>query len=238
MTVHVMKVPDIGEGIAEVELVAWHVQVGDVVQEDQALADVMTDKASVEIPSPVAGRVAALGGEVGQMLAVGSELIRIETEVSTSDRPPASAPQAAKAAARAEAAIASGASATAGAGAAVVVAVPSSISIRIRSDPTASICPTSPPSASTLPATGDGISTDALSVITSARPWSSAIDSPGWTCQATSSTSAMPSPRSGTRMTWTATATVPSCASAPQRRARGRGSTPTRARAGTACPSR
>src|SRR6185369_18065445 len=76
----------------------------------------------------------------------------------------------------AAAAIASGASAATGAGAAVVVAVPSSISIRIRSDPTASICPTSPPSASTLPATGDGISTDALSVITSARPWSSAID--------------------------------------------------------------
>lgn len=74
----VIKVPDVGEGIAEVELVAWHVQAGDTVAEDQALADVMTDKASVEIPSPVAGRVLALGGEVGQMLAVGAELIRIE----------------------------------------------------------------------------------------------------------------------------------------------------------------
>ena len=83
MSSYLMKVPDIGEGIAEVELVAWHVQVGDVVQEDQALADVMTDKASVEIPSPVPGRVVALGGEVGQMLAVGSELIRIETEAAT-----------------------------------------------------------------------------------------------------------------------------------------------------------
>ena len=70
--------PDIGEGIAEVELVAWHVKPGDAVVEDQALADVMTDKASVEIPSPVAGTVLALGGEVGQTLAVGSELIRIE----------------------------------------------------------------------------------------------------------------------------------------------------------------
>jgi len=75
---HVIKVPDVGEGIAEVELVAWHVKPGDWVAEDQGLADVMTDKASVEIPSPVAGRVVALGGQEGQMLAVGSELIRIE----------------------------------------------------------------------------------------------------------------------------------------------------------------
>jgi 2-oxoisovalerate dehydrogenase E2 component (dihydrolipoyl transacylase) len=79
-SIRVIKVPDVGEGVAEVELVAWHVQVGDRVAEDQALADVMTDKASVEIPSPVAGRVQALGGEVGQTLAVGSELIRIEVE--------------------------------------------------------------------------------------------------------------------------------------------------------------
>jgi len=80
MGVHVIRVPDLGEGIAEVELVAWHVAAGDTIVEDQGLADVMTDKASVEIPSPVEGRVAALGGEVGQMLAVGSELIRIEVE--------------------------------------------------------------------------------------------------------------------------------------------------------------
>ena len=78
MAVHIIKVPDVGEGIAEVELVAWHVEPDDMVAEDQGLADVMTDKASVEIPSPVAGRVLALGGEVGQMLAVGAELIRIE----------------------------------------------------------------------------------------------------------------------------------------------------------------
>ena len=77
-SIHVIKVPDVGEGIAEVELVAWHVRPGDAVVEDQGLADVMTDKANVEIPSPVAGRVIALGGEVGQTLAVGSELIRIE----------------------------------------------------------------------------------------------------------------------------------------------------------------
>ena len=80
MGVHVIKVPDIGEGIAEVELVEWHVQPGDKVVEDQRLADVMTDKATVEIPSPVAGKVMALGGKVGQVMAVGSELIRIEVE--------------------------------------------------------------------------------------------------------------------------------------------------------------
>ncbi len=78
MSTHTIKMPDIGEGIAEVELVAWHVKPGDAIVEDQALADVMTDKANVEIPSPVAGTVLALGGDVGQTLAVGSELIRIE----------------------------------------------------------------------------------------------------------------------------------------------------------------
>ncbi|HET7260705.1 MAG TPA: dihydrolipoamide acetyltransferase family protein [Casimicrobiaceae bacterium] len=77
MAVRVVKMPDIGEGIAEVELVAWHVREGDAVAEDQPLADVMTDKASVEIPSPVAGRIVALGGEIGQTMAVGSELVRI-----------------------------------------------------------------------------------------------------------------------------------------------------------------
>jgi len=78
MATHVIKVPDIGEGIAEVELVAWHVKPGDAIVEEQVLADVMTDKATVEIPSPVHGTVSALGGEVGQTLAVGSELIRID----------------------------------------------------------------------------------------------------------------------------------------------------------------
>lgn len=77
---HVIKMPDLGEGIAEVELVAWHVKAGDMVAEDQVLADVMTDKATVEIPSSVAGRVVALGGEVGQVMAVGSDLIRIAVE--------------------------------------------------------------------------------------------------------------------------------------------------------------
>ena len=80
MNIHVIKMPDLGEGIAEVELVAWRVKPGDSVAEDQVLADVMTDKATVEIPSPVAGRVLALGGDVGQLLAVGAELIRIELD--------------------------------------------------------------------------------------------------------------------------------------------------------------
>ena len=75
---YIIKTPDIGEGIAEVELVAWHVKPGDEVHTDQLLADVMTDKATVEIPSPVSGTVVALNGAVGQVVAVGSELIRLE----------------------------------------------------------------------------------------------------------------------------------------------------------------
>ncbi len=101
MGVHVIKTPDIGEGIAEVELVAWHVQPGDTVVQDQALADLMTDKATVEVPSPVAGKVLALCGEIGQVLAVGGELIRIEVEGEGSVRaaPAATARQAPPAAA-------------------------------------------------------------------------------------------------------------------------------------------
>ncbi|MEK7436388.1 MAG: dihydrolipoamide acetyltransferase family protein, partial [Pseudomonadota bacterium] len=100
MGVHVIKTPDIGEGIAEVELVAWHVQAGDAVVADQILADLMTDKATVEVPSPVAGRVLALGGKPGQLIAVGAELIRIEVQGAGN----ADVAAAASAAARAEAA--------------------------------------------------------------------------------------------------------------------------------------
>ncbi len=96
MGTHVIKIPDIGEGIAEVELVAWHVKVGDTVVEDQGLADVMTDKATVEIPSSVAGKVISLGGAIGQLMAVGSELISIEVEGAGS-RPARKAVQATKA---------------------------------------------------------------------------------------------------------------------------------------------
>jgi len=92
MGIHVIKMPDIGEGIAEVELVAWNVKVGDDVVEDMNLADVMTDKATVEIPSPVHGKVLALGGKVGDVLAVGSELIRIEVEGAGNVKDGAAAP--------------------------------------------------------------------------------------------------------------------------------------------------
>lgn len=80
MGIHVIKMPDLGEGIAACEVVAWHVQPGDSVKEDQVLADVMTDKATVEIPSPVAGTITSLGGAVGQSLAVGAELIRLQVD--------------------------------------------------------------------------------------------------------------------------------------------------------------
>jgi len=97
MGVHVIKMPDIGEGIAEVELVMWYVKVGDMVTEDLILADVMTEKATIEIPSPVHGKVLALGGAAGQVMAVGSDLIQIEVEGAGNVRPgaapaPASAP--------------------------------------------------------------------------------------------------------------------------------------------------
>ena len=77
MGVYVIKMPDIGEGIAEVELVEWHVKEGDDVVEDQVLADVMTDKATVQVPSPVHGKVLALGGKVGEVMPVGSALIKL-----------------------------------------------------------------------------------------------------------------------------------------------------------------
>ncbi len=109
MGTHVIKMPDIGEGIAEVELSQWHVKVGDLVVEDQVLADVMTDKAMVDIPSPVHGKVIALGGQPGEVMAVGSILISIEVEgagnLKESDKPapaPAKEPVAPKVEAVAE----------------------------------------------------------------------------------------------------------------------------------------
>ena len=79
MATYQFKLPDIGEGIAEAEIVAWHVKVGDKVEEDQQLADMMTDKATVEMESPVAGVVKSLAGEVGDQVAIGSVLVEIET---------------------------------------------------------------------------------------------------------------------------------------------------------------
>jgi 2-oxoisovalerate dehydrogenase E2 component (dihydrolipoyl transacylase) len=100
MGIRIVKLPDVGEGVAEAEIVEWHVEVGQSVLEDQTLAAVMTDKATVEIPAPVAGKVIALGGEVGSTLAVGAELVRLEVagegnvEVAAAPREAAShAPQ-------------------------------------------------------------------------------------------------------------------------------------------------
>jgi 2-oxoisovalerate dehydrogenase E2 component (dihydrolipoyl transacylase) len=92
MGIRIIKLPDVGEGVAEAELVEWHVEVGQSVLEDQILAAVMTDKATVEIPSPVAGTVVALGGEVGSVLAVGSELVRLEV-AGEGDQEVAAAPR-------------------------------------------------------------------------------------------------------------------------------------------------
>ena len=74
------RLPDIGEGIAEAEIVAWHVRVGDRVEEDQQVADMMTDKATVEMESPVSGVVLELAGEVGDQVAIGSALMVVETD--------------------------------------------------------------------------------------------------------------------------------------------------------------
>ncbi len=74
------RLPDIGEGIAEAEIVAWHVKVGDRVEEDDKLADVMTDKATVEMESPVSGVVREVAGAEGDMIAIGSPLVVIETD--------------------------------------------------------------------------------------------------------------------------------------------------------------
>ncbi|HXZ17314.1 MAG TPA: dihydrolipoamide acetyltransferase family protein [Roseiarcus sp.] len=95
-----IKMPDVGEGVAEAEIVEWLAKVGDMVREDQVVAAVMTDKATVEIPTPVAGTVVALGGRVGDVLAVGSELIRIDAP-GMPDSPPAPPRKGAKPAAAA-----------------------------------------------------------------------------------------------------------------------------------------
>jgi 2-oxoisovalerate dehydrogenase E2 component (dihydrolipoyl transacylase) len=86
MAIRSIKLPDVGEGVAEAELVEWHVKVGDVVVEDQALGAVMTDKATVEIPAPFAGTIVALGAEVGGKMAVGAELVRMEVAGAANDK--------------------------------------------------------------------------------------------------------------------------------------------------------
>ena len=85
------NLPDIGEGIAEAEIVAWHVKVGDNITEDQPLADMMTDKATVEMESPVSGVVTKVAGEAGDVIAIGSMLVEIEVvgDAADADEPPA-----------------------------------------------------------------------------------------------------------------------------------------------------
>jgi 2-oxoisovalerate dehydrogenase E2 component (dihydrolipoyl transacylase) len=92
MAERTVKLPDVGEGIAEAELVEWHVKVGDIVREDAPLGAVMTDKATVEIPSPVEGEVVWLAGKVGEVLAIGSDLVRLKVsgEQPAETKPPMS----------------------------------------------------------------------------------------------------------------------------------------------------
>ncbi|MCZ4091385.1 dihydrolipoamide acetyltransferase family protein [Sinorhizobium psoraleae] len=90
----IIKMPDVGEGVAEAELVEWHVKPGDPVREDMVLAAVMTDKATVEIPSPVTGKVLWLGAEIGDTVAVKAPLVRIETAGEEGEAPPDSVPEA------------------------------------------------------------------------------------------------------------------------------------------------
>lgn len=94
MAKYEFKLPDIGEGIAEAEIVAWHVKIGDTITEDQQIADMMTDKATVEMESPVAGKVVQLAGEVGDQIPIGSVLAVIETEGADAPAEAAPAPAA------------------------------------------------------------------------------------------------------------------------------------------------
>jgi 2-oxoisovalerate dehydrogenase E2 component (dihydrolipoyl transacylase) len=91
MALFTFKLPDIGEGISEAEIVGWHVKVGDRVEEDQPIADMMTDKATVEMESPVAGVVVRLAGEPGDQVPIGSMLVEIEIEGDVGAAPPPAA---------------------------------------------------------------------------------------------------------------------------------------------------
>ena len=107
MTRYVFKMPDLGEGTVEAEVVAWHVKVGDFVTEDQVIAEVMTEKAAVELPSPVTGRVLAQTGAPGDMVPVGADLIVFDTDSGEgTDEVAAVAPAAVAAAAPAAPAVA------------------------------------------------------------------------------------------------------------------------------------
>ncbi len=97
MSRHIFKLPDLGEGTVSAEIVAWRVAVGDVVAEDSPIAEMSTDKAVVEVPSPVSGRVVSLGGKPGDVVSVGAELVVIETDVAAAAAAPAAKPASAAA---------------------------------------------------------------------------------------------------------------------------------------------
>jgi 2-oxoisovalerate dehydrogenase E2 component (dihydrolipoyl transacylase) len=92
MSIHSFKMPDLGEGTVAAEIVAWHVKAGDDVVEGQTIAEVSTDKAVVEIPAPVTGRVRSLAGEPGNSIPVGAELISFDTDAAQSLKAPAEGP--------------------------------------------------------------------------------------------------------------------------------------------------
>ncbi|HEY5796452.1 MAG TPA: dihydrolipoamide acetyltransferase family protein [Bosea sp. (in: a-proteobacteria)] len=104
MAERIIKLPDVGEGIAEAELVEWHVKVGDIIREDDLLAAVMTDKATVEIPAPVDGEVTWIGAEVGDTVAIGSALVKLKVagEAGAEEAPAEAEPEPAAEAPRAE----------------------------------------------------------------------------------------------------------------------------------------
>src|SRR4051812_22548621 len=87
MARYVFRLPDVGEGIAEAENAAWHVAGGAGGQEDAPPVDVTTEKARVEIPSPVTGRVVSLAGEPGQVVPIGSELVVLEVAGAAAEAP-------------------------------------------------------------------------------------------------------------------------------------------------------
>src|ERR1700751_2086020 len=94
MAEYVFRTPDVGEGVAEVEIVAWHVKPGEAVAEDQPLVELMTDKATVEITSPVDGRLLSAAGEPGEKIAVGSVLavLDVGAEATVAAQPPPTPP--------------------------------------------------------------------------------------------------------------------------------------------------
>lgn len=131
MSRHIVKLPDLGEGTVSSEIVNWHVKVGDAISEDQPMVEVSTDKAVVEMPSPVTGRVVSLGGEPGDHIAVGAELIVIEVgEGAGAGEAPAAA--AASAGAEAQAAAAPAAGAAQAPAAAATVAAPTAAAAPVR----------------------------------------------------------------------------------------------------------